>query len=175
MNHEIYIWERGHGSLVKILEGPKEELGAVEWHPQRPFVAATGVESGRIYLWSVNTPQRWSALAPDFLEVEENNEYIEAEDEFDIQPIEELHKRRLDLEDEHVDVLTVDPAKPGQVKHEFRMPVLLDIHASDSEEEMVAIGAGQFRRKSQGPESEFAEDDEDSMPANGQTKRRRAD
>lgn len=30
MNHDIYIWERGHGSLVKILEGPKEELGAVE-------------------------------------------------------------------------------------------------------------------------------------------------
>ncbi|KAH0258147.1 COMPASS, Set1C complex protein, partial [Aureobasidium melanogenum] len=175
MNHDIYIWERGHGSLVKILEGPKEELGAVEWHPQRPFVAATGVESGRIYLWSVNTPQRWSALAPDFVEVEENNEYIEAEDEFDIHPIEELHKRRLDLEDEHVDVLTVDPAKPGQVKHEFRMPVLLDIHASDSEEEMVAIGAGQYRRKSQGPESEVLEDDEDAMPANGQSKRRRAD
>jgi COMPASS component SWD1 len=40
---------------------------------------------------------------------------------------------------------------------------------------MVAIGAGQFRRKSQGPESEFAEEDEDSMPANGQTKRRRGD
>lgn len=30
MNHDIYVWERGHGSLVKILEGPKEELGAVE-------------------------------------------------------------------------------------------------------------------------------------------------
>lgn len=30
MNHDIYIWERGHGSLVKILEGPREELGAVE-------------------------------------------------------------------------------------------------------------------------------------------------
>lgn len=30
MNHDVYIWERGHGSLVKILEGPKEELGAVE-------------------------------------------------------------------------------------------------------------------------------------------------
>lgn len=30
MNHDIYIWERGLGSLVKILEGPKEELGAVE-------------------------------------------------------------------------------------------------------------------------------------------------
>lgn len=30
MNHDIYVWERVHESLVKILEGPKEELGAVE-------------------------------------------------------------------------------------------------------------------------------------------------
>lgn len=30
MNHDIYVWERSHGSLVKILEGPKEELGVVE-------------------------------------------------------------------------------------------------------------------------------------------------
>jgi len=180
MNHDVYIWERGHGSLVKILEGPKEELGAVEWHPQRPFVAATGVESGRIYLWSVNTPQRWSALAPDFLEVEENIEYVEREDEFDIHPIEELHKRRLDQEDEEVDVLGVDPAKPGQVPHEFRMPVLLDIDASDSEDEMVAIGAGQYRRKSQAAEDTFDEDDEDGdNESTGQSarapKRRRAD
>lgn len=163
MNHDIYIWERGHGSLVKILEGPKEELGAVEWHPQRPFVAATGVESGRIYLWSVNTPQRWSALAPDFVEVEENVEYMEQEDEFDIQPIEELHKRRLDLEDEHVDVLSVDPPKPGQVANEFRMPVLLDIDASDSEDEIIAIGTGQYRRKSQGADTEWLDDEEDTM------------
>ncbi len=30
MNHDIYVWERGRGSLVKILEGPREELGVVE-------------------------------------------------------------------------------------------------------------------------------------------------
>ena len=30
MNHDIYVWERNHGSLVKILEGPKEELSVVE-------------------------------------------------------------------------------------------------------------------------------------------------
>ena len=30
MNHDIYVWERSHGSLVKILEGPREELGVVE-------------------------------------------------------------------------------------------------------------------------------------------------
>ena len=33
MNHDIYVWERSHGSLVKILEGPKEELGVVEVFP----------------------------------------------------------------------------------------------------------------------------------------------
>ncbi len=48
-----------------------------QWHPQRPFVAACGLESGKIYLWTVHTPQRWSALAPDFAEVEENVEYVE--------------------------------------------------------------------------------------------------
>lgn len=32
-NHDIYIWERSLGSLVKILEGPKEELGTVEASP----------------------------------------------------------------------------------------------------------------------------------------------
>ena len=30
MNHDVYVWERGHGSLVKILEGPKEELGHLD-------------------------------------------------------------------------------------------------------------------------------------------------
>ena len=29
-NHDIYVWERSQGSLVKLLEGPKEELGVVE-------------------------------------------------------------------------------------------------------------------------------------------------
>ena len=184
MNHDIYIWERGHGSLVKILEGPKEELGAVEWHPQRPFVAATGVESGRIYLWGINTPQRWSALAPDFVEVEENVEYIEREDEFDIHPIEELHRRRLDEEDEEVDVLTVDEDQlaregaggfgvarrfGGERGEEFRMPVLMGVDESDSEDEIVAIGAGQFRRKSTArDDSELLEGEDESMVDGGE-------
>ncbi|KAK5121349.1 hypothetical protein LTR85_005515 [Meristemomyces frigidus] len=180
MNHDIYIWERGHGSLVKILEGPKEELGAVEWHPTRPFVAATGVESGRVYLWSINTPQRWSALAPDFAEVEENVEYIEKEDEFDIHPDEELKKRQLDQEDEDVDVLTVDDeqleregarvrkagesGEGGKGTSFFRMPVLLDVGESDSEDEIVAIGTGQFRRKSTAQDdSEFLDGDEEGV------------
>jgi COMPASS component SWD1 len=147
-NHDIYIWERNHGSLVKILEGPKEEHGVVEWHPHRPLIAACGLESGRIHVWSIIPQQRWSALAPDFAEVDENVEYIEAEDEFDIHPQEEIHKRRLDREDEDIDVLTVEPVKGEIEENAFRMPVELDLNDSDSEEEFVAVGRGEMRRKS---------------------------
>lgn len=113
-------------------------------------MAAYGLESGCIYFWAINAPQRWSALAPDFAEVEENVEYVEREDEFDIHPIEEIHKRRLDLENETVDVLTVDPIKNDVEEDAFSMPVLLDAMDSDSEEEVVAIGPGTMRRKSPG-------------------------
>jgi COMPASS component SWD1 len=113
--------------------------------------------------------------------VEENHEYIEREDEFDIQPLEEIHKRRLDQEDEEVDVLTIEPVKTateieaGDIG--FRMPILLDIEASDSEDEVVAVGAGQYRRRT---EREWVNDDEmgetasngSAAVANG-TKRRR--
>lgn len=152
-NHELYIWERNHGSLVRMLEGPKEEQGVIEWHPHRALLAACGLETGRIYIWSVTTPQRWSALAPDFVEVEENVEYIEKEDEFDIHPQEEINKRRLDREDEDIDVLTLDPSKAYDEEIDgagFRMPVLFNLGESDSEEEFVAVSTGTVRRRSLG-------------------------
>lgn len=89
-------------------------------------------------------------MAPDFAEVEENVEYVEREDEFDIHPIEEIHKRRLDLEDEAVDVLTADPIKGDSEQDTFSMPILLDIMGSESEEEVIAVGPGTMRRKSPG-------------------------
>ncbi|RDW87588.1 hypothetical protein BP5796_03282 [Coleophoma crateriformis] len=149
-NHDIYIWERNHGSLVKILEGPKEEHGIVEWHPHRPMIAACGLESGRIHIWSITSPQRWSALAPDFAEVEENVEFLEHEDEYDNHPEEELLKQRLDLEDEDVDVLTIEPVKGEIIDSEntFKMPFQLDLDDSDSEEEFISIRRGEMRRKS---------------------------
>lgn len=160
-NHDIYIWERNHGSLVKILEGPKEEHGVVEWHPHRPLIAACGLESGRIHIWSNIPQQRWSALAPDFVEVEENVEYIEHEDEFDIHPQEEIHKRRLDLEDEDIDVFTVEPVKSlEEDDNAFRMPVELDVQDSEGEEEFVAVGRGEMRRKSPTAGREYMLDSE---------------
>ncbi|KAB8446168.1 hypothetical protein FH972_025150 [Carpinus fangiana] len=152
MNHHVYVWETAHNSLNTILEGPTEELSAVEWHPYKPFLAAVGIDSGEVHLWSVIAPQKWSALAPDFAEVEENEEYIEREDEFDVVASEELTKRILRQEDEDIDVLTIDPVK-GYGDHQeggFKMPVLLHQDDEDSEDEIEAIGAGQYRRKSPG-------------------------
>lgn len=40
MNHDIYVWERGHGSIVKILEGPREELGMVEVRDWQSMMAS---------------------------------------------------------------------------------------------------------------------------------------
>lgn len=152
-NHELYIWERGHGSLVRMLEGPKEEQGVIEWHPSKALLAACGLETGRINIWSVTSPQRWSALAPDFVEVEENVEYMEREDEFDIHPQEEIKKRRLDQEDEAVDVVTMGHAgvePPGG----FQMPILFNLGDSDSEEEFIAVSTGTMRRRSAGEDGD---------------------
>lgn len=149
-NHELYVWERGHGSLVCMLKDPKEEQGVIEWHPSKALLAACGMETGRIYIWSVISPQKWSALAPDFAEVEENVEYIEREDEFDIYGQEEIHRRRLDAEDEDVDVLTPDAASKALNEGNFRMPVLYNLGESDSEEEFVTVSAGTMRRRSFG-------------------------
>ena len=80
---------------------------------------------------------------------------MEREDEFDIHPIEEIHKRRLDLEDEAIDALTIEPTKGYSDEDGFRMPVLLDIDDSESEDEIVAIGPGTMRRRSPGEGKEW--------------------
>lgn len=181
MNHDIYIWERRHGSLVKILEGAKgssEEHGTVEWHPHKPLIVACGLETGRIHTWTITSPQRWSALAPDFEEVEENVEYIEREDEFDIIPKAEIHNRQLLLEDEPVDVMTIEPTR-GETEDDrnaFQMPVLFDISDSESEDEFVQVGLGTMRRKNpnegKGYLQEAGSDDEKHKAEKGENSKR---
>jgi COMPASS component SWD1 len=56
----------------------------LQWHPLRPIIAAVGQESGKVYIWSTTHVDGWSAFAPDFKELEENVEYDEPEDEFDM-------------------------------------------------------------------------------------------
>lgn len=167
-NHDIYIWERAGGTLVKILEGPKEEHGLIEWHPHRPMVVAVALESGRCHIWSIEPQQKWSALAPDFAEVNENVEYMEAEDEFDIYPKEELDKRRLDQEEDDVDIWTVQPIEGEE--ESFNLPLLSDVSDSGSDDELVPIGRGEMRRKSPGSGRDFALEGDGDGELNGRKK-----
>ncbi|KAI9246120.1 WD40-repeat-containing domain protein [Phascolomyces articulosus] len=105
--HNIYIWDKNIGNLVKILEGPKEPLDDLSWHPIRPVIASVS-SYGNIYLWTTKHEENWSAFAPDFTELEENLEYEEQEDEFDVIPAEEVSRRKEDDEDTIVDVTTVE-------------------------------------------------------------------
>ncbi|KAI8371652.1 WD40-repeat-containing domain protein [Radiomyces spectabilis] len=105
--HNIYIWDKNIGNLVKILEGPKEPLDDLAWHPVRPIIASVS-SYGNIYIWTAKHEENWSAFAPDFTELEENLEYEEQEDEFDVVSEETVSKRKNDDEDIVVDVTTCD-------------------------------------------------------------------
>ncbi|KAI8361605.1 WD40-repeat-containing domain protein [Mortierella sp. GBAus27b] len=129
--HNIYIWDKIGGNLVKILEGPKEPLEDIAWHPIRPIVASVS-SYGTIHIWATNYQENWSAFAPDFKELEENIDYEEREDEFDIVPEEEASKRKHEDEDVLLDVTTIEKVNPfndsdsddGQVET-FYLPLLL--------------------------------------------------
>ncbi|KAI8646203.1 quinon protein alcohol dehydrogenase-like superfamily [Parasitella parasitica] len=105
--HNIYIWDKNMGNLVKILEGPKEPLDDLAWHPVRPIIASVS-SFGNIYIWTTKHEENWSAFAPDFIELEENVEYEEKEDEFDVVPDEEKTKQKQEEEDISIDVTTCD-------------------------------------------------------------------
>ncbi|XP_050229294.1 protein RBL isoform X2 [Mercurialis annua] len=104
--HKIYIWDRA-GYLVKILEGPKEAVIDLAWHPVHPIVVSVSL-TGLVYIWAKDYTENWSAFAPDFKELEENEEYVEREDEFDLVPETEKVKESGVNEDDEVDIVTVD-------------------------------------------------------------------
>lgn len=60
-----------------------------------------------------------------------------------------MTKRRLHLENEEVDVRTIEPVR-GELEDSWTMPVVLDLEDTESEEEVTAAG----RRKSPAVEKE---------------------
>jgi WD40 repeat protein len=81
--HRIHIWRTSDGHLEGTLDGPTEGISDLLWHPVQPVIVSIGANYGGIYVWAKNFTENWSAFAPDFAELEANEEYIEAEDEFD--------------------------------------------------------------------------------------------
>jgi COMPASS component SWD1 len=91
-SHKLYLWNSS-GNLIKILEHEKSGVLSTAWHPHRVLLASASA-AGPVLLWSAVQQERWSAYAPKFTELEENVEYVEREDEFDIQDEADLERER---------------------------------------------------------------------------------
>ena len=53
------------------------------WHPVKPVILS--VSNGLVNIWSHAQTELWSAYAPNFKELDENEDYKERESEFDIE------------------------------------------------------------------------------------------
>ncbi|KAJ3331828.1 hypothetical protein HDU91_003232 [Kappamyces sp. JEL0680] len=82
--HKMSIWDKESGRIFKTLTGPSEGLLGIRWHPTRPIMATISEFYGCVYLWRHTPQQKFSAYEPTFTELEDNLEYVEREDEFDI-------------------------------------------------------------------------------------------
>lgn len=81
-HHTICIYRLDNRVLERTLEGPREDLVDMRWHPKRPIMVSLS-KYGVCYVWKPQYARMWSALFPGMQQVEENVEYIEREDEFD--------------------------------------------------------------------------------------------
>jgi COMPASS component SWD1 len=114
--HELYIWDKSTGNLAKMLTGVKgESLLDLTWHPVRPIILS--VSNGVVNVWSHAQTELWSAYAPNFKELDENEDYEERESEFDIEDEDKSVNGHREggnraAEDELVDV-TEDPIIPA--------------------------------------------------------------
>jgi len=106
--HAIHIWNRENGQLILKLDGPKESIWDLAWHPSRTILASCG-QSGKVLIWAKHYAENYSAFAPNFKELEENEEYLEREDEFDLVDEQTAVKKKLEEEEAvEVDITSID-------------------------------------------------------------------
>ncbi|KAJ3765427.1 WD40 repeat-like protein [Lentinula raphanica] len=107
-NHKIYIWDISNdGQFASTLDGGREPLAHLHWHPSKASIAST-TNQGNILIWHSPNAERWGAFAGGFEEVDENVEYEEREDEFDIEDEAEILRRKKEAEQDDVDIDTID-------------------------------------------------------------------
>ncbi|KAF8450933.1 WD40 repeat-like protein, partial [Boletus edulis BED1] len=103
--HKIYIWDISNdGQFASALDGGREPLIDVHWHPSAPRLAST-TNQGTILIWHSPSPERWGAFAGGFEEADENVWYEEGESEFDLANETQIALRKKLQEDEDVDII----------------------------------------------------------------------
>lgn len=117
--HSIHIFHRETKELVNILQQHDERLLDLAYHPVLPLLMAC-TTSGRSHMWTKYHSNDWAAFAPDFVPLNDNEEYIEAEDEFDVPTEKELQYRESqkkqqaeeDGNGDDIDIMTMSVPKP---------------------------------------------------------------
>ena len=66
--------------LCVWVSGDTQSIWDLAWHPSRTILASCG-QSGKVMIWAKHYAENYSAFAPNFKELEENEEYLEREDE----------------------------------------------------------------------------------------------
>lgn len=92
-----------------MLEGPQEGMSDMTWHPTRPLIASVSNYYGHVNLWQHIPTQKFSSFEPLFTELDDNIEYIEEEDEYDIK--ERVIEKKNVYEDADVDIVQDDLVK----------------------------------------------------------------
>ncbi|TPX35717.1 hypothetical protein SmJEL517_g02026 [Synchytrium microbalum] len=128
--HNIYMWETETAFLIKGLEGPREDLLNVMWHPKRPTLVSVSSEKC-IYVWGGDYRDAWAVVLPGFKQIDECQQYEEREDEFDI--VVEAPRAPVPGNDEFVDVDTMD-SDDDEYGQDMVLPILLE---PDMDLEMV--------------------------------------
>ncbi|KAL4075626.1 WD40 repeat-like protein [Scleroderma citrinum] len=134
--HKIYIWDISNdGQFASALDGGREPLLYVHWHPRGPRLASTTTQ-GDILIWHCPSPERWGAFAGGFEEADENVWYEEGESEFDLEDEVELAHRKKLQEDEGVDIIGgIDDSQPPTTANEVGLPDV-DFEWADEEGEL---------------------------------------
>ncbi|CAD6888760.1 unnamed protein product [Tilletia laevis] len=151
-SHNIYIWDMATGTLEKVLQGPKDPLVDVDWHPTRPVIASV-CSTGAVHFWFSKSEEAWSAYAPQFQELEENIQYEEREEEFDLEDQDELSRRKQDEEEALVDISGTFPPSllpPGMplltgLPHSKMQDVDDDVKVRRTKSDLLGAGEGTGR------------------------------
>lgn len=149
--HKLYFFSVFSGRMFKNLEGPKEGILDMIWHPVQPILVTVST-TGTMYVWGAHIDESWSAYTPGFHELEQNEEYIEREDEFDIQDDGETlgngsyliinngttatppptKKRKITDTDENeiLDIVTIERAIEDDQANDNEEPELVGLHSN---------------------------------------------
>lgn len=89
-DHEMRMYDSATGAKTTLAVASASPAIAIAATPQHRLSSLTSVTAhGHVYIWGREYRENWSAFAPRFQELSQNEEYNEREDEFDSNPREE--------------------------------------------------------------------------------------